>query len=397
VKATGDPAKSDRLISDLAEGLNLLHQDERDPRVMNTARHPAASALQGFVAASANRDGRLSQLHIDGDFPFDGFEVQFSKDDWFRWALSFFTWWGRIVPHEFPQAAAEPVTIPNTYRVAIVGDWGTGLYGAPFCAQSIEDDPDGYDLLLHLGDTYYSGLDNEVQDRFLRYWPIVPTAASRALNGNHEMYSGGYAYFDDILPRFGQQASYFALQNDFFTLIALDTAYQDHDLTPGQVAWMRHILDGAGNRKVVLFSHHQPFSLLDDQGPNLVDKLRDFLEGRKIFAWYWGHEHRCVLYDRHPDWGLFGRCAGHGGFPENRVDVSNAPTVPGLYDGWHRLGKTNESPGGLLLDSPNVYVAGFENDYGPNGYVRLDFRDGVLHESVRAPQAANLYDRPVGA
>jgi hypothetical protein len=27
------------------------------------------------------------------------------------------------------------------------------------------------------------------------------------------MYSGGFAYFDDILPKFSQLSSYFALQN----------------------------------------------------------------------------------------------------------------------------------------------------------------------------------------
>jgi len=32
-----------------------------------------------------------------------------------------------------------------------------------------------------------------------------------------------------------------------------------------QVAWLKSIVDAAGARKLLLFSHHQPFSQLDAQ------------------------------------------------------------------------------------------------------------------------------------
>ena len=53
---------------------------------------------------------------------------------------------------------------------------------------------------------------------------------NRALNGNHEMYSGGFGYFKLILPAFEQDSSYFALQNEHWLLVGLDTAYVDHDM-----------------------------------------------------------------------------------------------------------------------------------------------------------------------
>ncbi len=126
-------------------------------------------------------------------------------------------------------------------------------------------------------------------------------------------------------PPSSRPASYFALQNDHWVLVGLDSAYVDHDLAGDQVAWLEKIVENAGDRKVVLFSHHQPYSLFDSQGPKLVEKLGGLLGRRKLFAWYWGHEHRCVLFDPHPAWGLHGRCIGHGGlsvFPRSAWRLS---------------------------------------------------------------------------
>jgi hypothetical protein len=46
----------------------------------------------------------------------------------------------------------------------------------------------------------------------------------------------------------------------------------------------------AGPRKLILFSHHQPFSRLDKQGPSLQTALADLFQKKGITAWYWGHE-----------------------------------------------------------------------------------------------------------
>ena len=58
------------------------------------------------------------------------------------------------------KAAAEP--LPDEARIAVLGDWGTGLYGAPLVAKAIRGDVQGFQLLLHLGDVYYSGSANEI-------------------------------------------------------------------------------------------------------------------------------------------------------------------------------------------------------------------------------------------
>src|ERR1044071_3610121 len=105
------------------------------------------------------------------------------------------------------------------------------------------------------------------------------------------MYNGGHAYFGSILKTFQQPSSYFALQNDFWTLVGLDTAYNQsfggHEgvLDDEQATWLRKIVAAAEDRKIVLFTHHQPLTLLDNNsGGNLFEKLKEFLDARKIFA-----------------------------------------------------------------------------------------------------------------
>lgn len=217
-----------------------------------------------------------------------------------------------------------PQTIADNARIALFADWGTGLYGAPAIARSIEG-LDRCEVLLHLGDTYYSGEDDEIRDRLIGTWPKRPAGTlNRALNGNHEMYSGGNGYFQALTSFFDQPASCFALQNSSWILICLDTAYEDFDLDQKQVAWVKSILAGAGTRKLLLFSHHQPFSQLGSQGPNLQVALADLLNTQRIHAWFWGHEHRLVIYEPHPKWGFKGRCMGHGGFPGFRDDLAGS-------------------------------------------------------------------------
>src|SRR5262249_54769000 len=156
----------------------------------------------------------------------------------------------------------------------------------------------------------------------------------------------GYAYFDHVLPSFGQGSSYFALQNKNWLFVGLDTARTDHDLDSQQVAWLKAVVQQAGTGKLVLFSHHQPFSRLDAQGPKLQAALADLLHGKAITAWYWGHEHNCIIYDAHASFELLGRCVGHGGIPSPRKsEVRDAPAVETLNNiAWKRLEPRTEAP-----------------------------------------------------
>lgn len=363
----------------ITSGLQELEKAGQNPNVMMGTEHETASLLQTFLAQQATQVAEAAA---------EGLEAKFDDHDLLGWIGSFFTWWRRIQPHPWVEAAATPTSIPNSCRLALFGDWGTGMYGAPVLSKTIAADAKKFDVVLHLGDTYYSGDDNEIKERLVAIWPNVAGALNRTLNGNHEMYTGGHAYFDVALNHFGQPASYFALQNDHWLLAGLDSAYADHDLAGNQVAWLDKLVAQAGDRKLVLFSHHQPYSLLDSQGPKLIDKLARYLNEKKIYAWYWGHEHHCVLYDPHPAWGLRGRCIGHGGFPYFREKVfgDTAPSKPT----WFRLDTKNLVPGAYVLDGTNEFITGHEKEYGPHGYLTLEFDGKNLHETVVDPTGRKL-------
>ena len=207
----------------------------------------------------------------------------------------------------------------------IVGDWGTGLPRARDVATHMQEAIDsalaGHRQVhvLHLGDVYYSGLETEDQRRFLDLWPVTREQAdagvtSWSLNGNHDMYSGGFGYFGTLLgdPRFkgqrspdGKPTSFFRMRSPSWDFIGIDTSWDTDVTSAGQVAVLQdpqgtYVADVAAgsSRKLVLFSHHQLVSVYDksDLGRTLPAKLAQVLNGNRVTAWWWGHEHRAITY-----------------------------------------------------------------------------------------------------
>lgn len=394
-EAGGTPAQRDEFLGNFAQALRRIEREEEvgDPEVMTVPRDRMASLALSMLAEEPPEGSSFEELAAGGS------AIVFSNRDIGGWLRSLFDWVGRLRPHPLLRpAGAEPGALPNQARVALLGDWGTGLYGAVPCAESIRRDGDRFDLLMHLGDVYYSGTRREVRERFLGVWPFREDAINRSINSNHEMYSGGYAYFEETLARFGQESSYFALQNDHWLLVGIDVAYLDHDVDAQQVAWLEQVIAGAGDRKVLLFSHHQLFSRFDGQGPKLAAKLGGILASGRVFAWYWGHEHRCTFYE--PDGrygGLLGRCLGHGGMPYTRGAVEDLPVEREVGDSiWRRFGAKNLVPGGRVLDGPNPYIKGHETKYGPHGYVTLELEDQNLTEVVHTPEGEEIHRQKAG-
>ncbi len=377
----------------------LAHETSHTgPELMITVQDREISLLQSQLAAQAPPDRPLSSGGLEVKFG-----TGFAGGDWLGWLTSLFAHVDRRQAHAIMRPAdAAAAAIPDNARLAITADWGTGLYGAPKIAAQITARAP-FDVLMHLGDIYYSGTPDEIQKRFLDVWPSAAGAISRTLNSNHEMYSGGFGYFDLALPALQQSSSYFAFQNTHWLLVGLDTAYVDHDMDGEQVAWLNLVIDqakaanGGRAKRLVLFSHQQPYSRLDNQGPKLQAALRHLLEARAITAWYWGHEHQCVIYDRHDRWGLFGRCLGNGGIPEPRKDiVKQAPSevAVGAIE-WKRLSATPESPTCLVLDGPNPDIKDDGKKFVPHGFMTLEFSGPQLVERVFLSDGTELLSKTI--
>jgi Calcineurin-like phosphoesterase len=226
----------------------------------------------------------------------------------------------------------------DPYVVALAADWGSGTDSAYRVAQLIAGHRPKPDCTIHMGDVYYSGTEREFREYFLPpdAWP---RGARRtfALNGNHEMYSGGEGYFGAALPALGQDASYFCLENAHWRVVALDTGYYAKTLPLLELfdtnliklhrdirAWLRDVIfsDSADRRPVVLLSHHNWFSAFDREYRRIGRQLGPYLD--RVVLWIWGHEHRFAGYAPFGFDGVTvrGRCIGHGGMP---IELGKAP------------------------------------------------------------------------
>jgi 3',5'-cyclic AMP phosphodiesterase CpdA len=211
-------------------------------------------------------------------------------------------------------AAKSQIQLPDTCKVALLADWGADNDHAKKLGDLAI--ARGADIVIHLGDIYYSGSKGECET-FLKNWPLRdaegnPAAGkSFALNGNHEMYSLGRYYFTTVLDGLGQEASYFTLSNDWWQLQGLDTAYVPFSISGGtedtsmkpQWDWLLNSVRSSPKKKNILLSHNQPLSAhlpeFEASYP-LNQEYRQLLEATNsnaIFAWFFGHEHRCTIYD----------------------------------------------------------------------------------------------------
>jgi hypothetical protein len=384
-----------------AQIMERLRQETKNAgsNLMITVQDREASILQSELARQADEGKKLDAGGLEAKFG-----TGFGGGDWFGWVRSVFDHVDRKQAHPMVRpTTTKPEPIPDVATIAMTADWGTGLYGAPKIAEQIRK-TGGFELLMHLGDVYYSGTEQEVQERFLDIWPRDAGKRTIAVNSNHEMYSGGFGYFKLALPAIGQKSSYLAFENKDWLLVVLDTAYIDHDMDNEQVAWLNLVLkqsfeaNNGEAKKLALFSHQQLFSRLDNQGPKLQNALRHLLNTKAITVWYWGHEHQCVIYDKHPTFGLLGRCLGNGGIPEVRKDevkkAETAQSVEGVM--WKRMSATTDSPSCLALDGPNPDIAGESEKFVPHGYMTLELNGPTLVERVHLANGKEILKNQVG-
>ena len=262
-------------------------------------------------------------------------EIQFSTCDplWAK-ALLHFDDDRTVTPYRHYESIDDFVLpLPgDTLKIAFIADWATGTDFAKNVMRCIgEQAPD---VLIHLGDVYYSGTKEEMQEHFLSivrdYVPATTKVFSLA--GNHDLYAGGEGYYW-LIDELGQPASYFCLRNEHWQILGIGAppeigdpmAAQNsaHDVDPKEAEWQRHKIETADGRKTVMLSHYQLFTASGniarsaDNRPLAVNPI--FMEAfepvlSEIDVWLWGHEHNLAVFE--PYVGLErGRCIGSGAIP----------------------------------------------------------------------------------
>jgi hypothetical protein len=286
--------------------------------------------------------------------------------------------------HPFiPPSSVDDFTheLASRCTVVLVGDWGTAKPRARRVAKAIAARKP--DHIIHLGDIYPSGTQSRAHKRFIDVWKEEVGSGPKfwAMNGNHEMNANGEGYFRDVLPFCGQEASFFCLRNEHWKLIALDSSYRDHDLEPSQMPWLVHQLS-AGPGRNILLTHHQMFSAVDTRPhrnmTTLPTTMKPVVDSGRVFAWFWGHEHRCLSYAREAAFGNYlARTIGHGG---KRIRMSSgvhlgpefAPRVVHYWD-VPREDKPERCMNGFALlafDGPRVTID-YVDETGRNWFTEV--------------------------
>ena len=149
--------------------------------ILHTPQNELASRLQTLLVKRATASGNVETVQAaqtistpaGASFAPEVQSVKFSNDDLVGWLQMAPELIFKPPKAEWVTPPPVPQTIADNARIALFADWGTGLYGAPAIARSIEG-LDRCEVVLHLGDTYYSGEDGEIRDRLIGNWPKRP-------------------------------------------------------------------------------------------------------------------------------------------------------------------------------------------------------------------------------
>ena len=309
-----------------------------------------------------------------------------------RWELVAGTVWLEHILHKQPFPAGTPSIIPmdNQVRFVMVGDYGTGNFGSgdsPSVKISKFIPTLKPDYTIHLGDTYYAGTASEESSKLLSLWP-AGAKASFALNSNHEMYSSGGPYFNQVVggPIFNKLQSpysFFALENDNWIVVGLDSAYYSSALTlyldgtlgsgNAQVPFLQSI--AKRGKKVIVLTHHNaiPVGGFDPDTPFKLysDVMSAFAGSPPPAYWYYGHEHVGAAYAPLKGVGTLCRCLGHGALPWGLASSLQSAQANGDVV-WFEKCNANDPDDNLRvfngfvcldLDGPNV-VETFYDELG---------------------------------
>jgi hypothetical protein len=363
--------------------------DAADAKLASTAPRIAIPTIEA-VADCAKLYVELGWAEISGDIARKDAladAIKFSACDplWAESVASYLAWQADNSPVPYvthqslddfvlelpPPAAGGPLV------VGMIGDWGTGTTEARWLlGRLLAKKPD---VIIHLGDIYYSGTVSEVAENFSNLLTGAGvTVPVYTLSGNHEMYSGGRGYYG-LLQSLHQPASYFCLRNRDWQILAMDTGYNDSNpvtietnmtsLRDTEVPWHLDKLDHAAGRKSILVSHHQFFTAFGhgvghDPTTNLPAAVNAHLYQTfqtrlgSVALWLWGHEHNLNIF--RPYAGLArGRNLGASAIPIRQADAPYDPN-PALYlAGREKLPDLDPAAPKLSLNSDDEYYHAF--------------------------------------
>lgn len=381
--SVADPAVA-AITEYLADPAGTLAEAEGEKRgILDTAKYCAglaAGVAKEFWNAKLKGDTKKYEQYKKAlTVKFGGCDPNFAKA--VEKYVEFLSKHGEVPYRRWKQLSDFVIEsgMPVNATIGLVADWATGQSEAIEVLRQVR--AQNPHVVFHLGDTYYAGTEQEMQDYFVKPWvetlKLDTTILSSFITpGNHDLYSGGQPFYD-VIDKFGQPASYFCLRNKNWQLIGLDTAMNDrlgNEMTwleDTEVKWLKDKMKNSGGRRTVLLSHHQLFSSNEKFGgksynEKLYAQLKPILPD--VDLWLWGHEHDLVVFEEFM--GLKrARCIGGSAFPVGKFelpDVAKNPDVP--YNKQVMLSKGDvfyqHCYAVMRLNGPNAVVEYYEDGGG---------------------------------
>jgi hypothetical protein len=382
---TSDPNMIDFLLNQAQSQTNaLVSGDTNSSPVHHILANVKSLLMNAQVLPATSGDLAVSSISDEGDLVGNG-KYESLDIGWTESAVCWLEHFGSKQKAPFQTSPPEILIDPGV-SIAVAGDWGTG-YGyrpdgvtvpAEKVAGCMKASNPAY--TVHLGDVYYAGTLDEEPAKFTNLWP-AGSQGSFTLNSNHEMYSGAVGYFavlGDDKFRKQNNNSYFALTNQDWLIIGLDTAYHADEihlyqhgfLDPDQCAFLDRLLsEQPTNRRTILLTHHNGLSLDGSTPTALWGQIAPRFAQRELW-WYWGHMHAGVVYSDRGT--VHARCCGHGAVPAGEPDslVANPSAI------WHENRKVPD-----LLYPGRVH----------NGFVLLNLNGPALTETFINEDGVNVY------
>jgi hypothetical protein len=266
------------------------------------------------------------------------------------------------------------------FRVAVCGDAGFAGVAQDRVIRMIlarhRENP--FHFVIHLGDIYFAGDFDEMAVNFLNPFSKLTKAGMRlvTLVGNHDLYYGGTSFIV-AMNVLHQPGRYFLIETPNWRIACLDTslaatnlAGSDPRLDEKQLEWLDELLAARDSRPLVIMSHHFATSGWSDPPASLTSQISDRFE-EKVFAWYWGHEHICALYEKNSSTPYWGACVGNGSFIEPRSSPSREPKP--LW--FSQKACTCYRKKGTA--------------YRPHGYIELEFKKNQIEETCHLENREN--------
>lgn len=301
--------------------------------------------------------------------------------------------------------------IPSNATVALIGDIGTGTdVAAAVLLGALSFKPD---VILHVGDVYYSGTDFEFERYFVGLINTVfkdqgVNIPVYTLPGNHEYFSGALAYLNCLdtntlvcSEKQRQQASYFSLrsEDDGWQFLGMDTSYHGHYMgvkgdkleaalkalhvnpdnafnpvtpppmvyvRPDEVDWHHYHLNQFPNRTILL-GHHQLYSANQHVGlpQKEVDGKPDPTDYNRLGVNTWLWRNFGQYFHKVAAW-FWGHEHNLGIYQNNYRPAGWPPPTDEPDDVWKNL------PKGRCIGHSAIPVAEDEQPYKINNPVPLE-------------------------